>query len=67
MHVILYLPPAYKQQLHRIRNGSVAMSIKDEYPTGGGICQKRGGSEKMIIQQEVGMSKKGVGKKVNKR
>ena len=47
-------------------------TTEDEYPTGGGQCQKRGGSEsqqkqqKMNIQQEVGNVKKGVGQKVNR-
>ena len=52
------------------KKGWVRKSTKDEYPTGGGPRQKRGGSEsqqKMNIQQEVGHVKKGVGQKVNKR
>ena len=44
------------------KKGWVRKSTEDEYPTGGGPCQKRGGSEsqqKMNIQQEVGHVKKG--------
>ena len=33
------------------RGGSELKSTKDEYPTGGGVCQKRGGSEFIIVNK----------------
>ena len=50
------------------------MGQKDEYPIGGGSCQKRGGlgkrdrsesQQKMNIQQEVGHVKKGRIRNIN--
>ena len=59
-----------QQEVGHVKKGVGQKVNKDEYPTGGGPRQKRGGSEsqqKMNIQQEVGHVKKGVGQKVNKR
>ena len=52
-----------QQEVGCVKKGWVRKSIKDEYPTGGGLCQKGVGQkvnlqEKMNIQQEVGHVKK---------
>ena len=51
------------------KKGWVRKSTEDEYPTGGGACQKRGGSEsqqKMNIRnRRWAMSKKGRIRNVN--